>query len=353
MIPNFASPPPRICLVRLSALGDVCLAVPLVRALQRANPQARITWVTSPPMLSLLEGLDGVEFIPMEKANHPFAYWRFYRQMRGRSFDVLLAAQASFRAHFLYPLINAPVKIGFGRADARDAHRWFVTHHLPDGREHLLDSFLSFARALGVTHPAVEWRLPLSKADHHFAEEQLGVADRWIAVNPMASKPERNWLPERCAAVIDTSVSRWDYHVLLTGGPSAAERAFAAGILARVKKPERVLNLVGRTTPRQLAAVLAKVKVLVAPDTGPVHIATAVGTPVIGLYAVASPQLSGPYHSQHLVIDKFPDAVRGILGQDPEHVPWKTRVKSPRAMQLISVEDVIDKLQQALGPPHA
>lgn len=341
--------PQRICLLRLSALGDVCLTVPLVRALQRAFPQASITWITTPAMLGLLDGLDGVEFVLTEKANHPFAYWRFYQRMKRRSFDVLLAAQASFRAHFFYPLIRAPRKIGFASDEARDSHGWFVNEHIPGGRDHLLDSFLKFALALGVERPAVEWRLPIGEADEKFARDRLSDGS-WLAVNPMASKPERTWLADRYAAVIDTAVARWNCNVVLTGGPGLRERAFAQEVLGLVRTAPRVLNLVGQTTPKQLAAVLARTKVLVAPDTGPVHIATAVGTPVVGLYAVAPPELSGPYHSPELVVNRFPEAVRAILGRDPQQVRWKTRVKSPRAMQLITIEDVLAKLQAVLAP---
>ena len=341
-------PPQRICLVRLSALGDVCLAVPLVRTLQHAFPEAQITWITTAPMLQLLEGLDGVEFVLAQKASHPLAYLAFYRRMRRRTFDVLLGAQASFRAHFLYPLIHAERKIGFARSEARDAHYFFVTEHVRGRREHLLDSFLAFAEALGATKRIVEWRLPITALDHAFAEKHLG-SGQWVAMNPMASKPERNWLPERYAAVIDACIRRWGMNVVLTGGPSAREREFGREVLRRTAKPERVLDLVGRTTPRQLAAILGRAKVLVAPDTGPVHIATAMGTPVVGLYAVARPELTGPYNSQHLVVNRFPEAVRTILGKGADEVSWKTRVKSLRAMELITVEDVLRKLEQVLG----
>jgi heptosyltransferase I len=345
--------PHSICLVRLSALGDVCLAVPLVRTLQHAFPDAKITWVTTAPMLQVLEGLDGVEFVLAEKASHPSAYLAFWRRMRSRNFDVLLGAQASFRAHFLYPLISARRKIGFAKNEARDAHWFFVGEHVRGRREHLLDSFLAFAEALGATKRIVEWRLPIAAADHAFAEKRLNTGT-WLAVNPMASKPERNWLPERYAAVIDACIRRWDSRIVLTGGPVKAERDFGQQVLRRVLKPERVLNLVGQTTPKQLAAVLARAKLLIAPDTGPVHIATAMGTPVVGLYAVARPELTGPYNSQHLVVNRFPEAVRTILGKDPDQVSWKTRVKSPLAMELIAVDDVLQKLEHVLGPPlHA
>ena len=327
----------RICIVRLSALGDVCLVVPLVRTLQRAFPDAQITWVIGQAAYALVEGLDGVEFIVVNKGK-PLASWRRLRQ---HSFDALLAVQASSRAHLLLSAIRAPIRIGFDPTRAKDFHSWFINQHIPAAKEHLLDSFLSFAAVLGAKERVIEWRLPITEADHAFAHDHMP-GERWLAVNPMASKPERNWLPDRYASVIDHAADSWK--VVLTGGPGAAEAGFGDQVLAAVKCKDAVTNLVGKTTPKQLAAVLARSPVLIAPDTGPVHIATAMGTPVIGLYAVAPSKLSGPYTSRELVIDRFPDAVRTILHKDPATVPWGTRVHTQKAMELIQVEEVIQKL---------
>src|SRR5688500_12397756 len=96
-----------LCLVRLSALGDVLMFVPMVRILQKNFPEATITWIISRPAYDLVEGMEGVEFIVIAKPNNIADYWRFKKQLKGRKFDVLLAAQASFRANLLYPLISA------------------------------------------------------------------------------------------------------------------------------------------------------------------------------------------------------------------------------------------------------
>jgi heptosyltransferase I len=253
--------------------------------------------------------------------------------------------QASLRAHILLTAIRAPLRIGFDPGRAKDAHSWFINRHIMAGEQHLLDSFLSFAAALGAKKPVIEWRLPISEADHAVAREHMpGESVKWLAVNPMASKPERNWFPERYAAVIDHAIESLNWKAVLTGGPSTAEALFAQNVLASVRQKHAVTNLVGKTTPKQLAAVLARVLVLLAPDTGPVHIATAMGTPVIGLYAVAPSKLSGPYLSRELIVDRFPDAVRSILHKDPTSIPWGTRVHTQKAMELIHVQDVLEKL---------
>jgi heptosyltransferase I len=342
-----AGGPNRICIVRLSALGDVCLVVPLVRALQRSFPAAQITWVIGQAAHQLVDGLDGVQFVVVDKRKL-LSSWR---QLRARSFDALLAVQASFRAHVLLSAIRAQTRVGFDSTRAKDFHRWFVNQRIPAGEQHLLDSFLSFASALRAKPSAIEWRLPIHERDHEFARAHLPGNTTWLAVNPMASKPERNWLPDRYAAVIDHVVSSQRWKVVLTGGPGATEAAFAAQAVAAVKHKDAITNLVGKTTPKQLAAVLSRTRALLAPDTGPVHIATAMGTPVIGLYAVAPSKLSGPYASPALVIDKFPEAVRTILGQDPAHVPWGTRVHTQKAMELIQVGDVLEKLATVVKQP--
>jgi heptosyltransferase I len=338
--------PTRICIVRLSALGDVCLVVPLVRTLQRNFPGAQITWVIGQAAHQLVDGLDGVEFIVVDKAR-PLANWR---QLRKRNFDALLAVQASLRAHVLLTAIRAPVRIGFDSNRAKDFHGWCINRSIPPGEQHLLDSFLSFASVLGAKEQVIEWRLPVTESDHAFARANLPGDDvTWLAVNPMASKPERNWLPDRYAAVIDHAVATWNWKVVVTGGPGPAESAFVREVLATVKHKDAIRNLAGKTTPKQLAAVLARTRVLLAPDTGPVHIATAMGKPVIGLYAVAPAKLSGPYRSRELAIDRFPEAVRTILGKDPARVPWGTRVHTPKAMELIQVDEVIEKLAMVAG----
>ena len=333
--------------MRLSALGDVCLILPLVRTLQAAFPQAQLTWVISRAMHDFLAGLDGVEFVIYDKGRPLAAYWDFHKTMQARRFDVLLAAQATWRANLLYPLIHAPVRIGFDRARAEVFQRYLVNRQIAPGQPHLLDGFLGFATALGVEKRVLEWRLPLTPADHDFAREQLGPGKNfWLAVNLAASKPRRNWPVERYTAVINHAVETWGWRVVLTGGPGDHERSLGETALAGVHRREAVLNLIGRTTAKQLAALLGRVNVLLAPDTGPVHVATAMGTPVVGMYVDVSPELSGPYLSQPLVVNRFPEAVRQFLGRDPSTVPVGTRVRSAEAIKLVTVEAVLEKLEQ-------
>jgi heptosyltransferase I len=334
-----------IAIVRLSALGDVTLLLPVIDTLKRVAPQARITWITGTLAYQLLEGYPGVEFIVFDKSRGLRAYLDLHRQLQGRRFDALLAMQASWRANFIYPLIEAPLRIGFDRVRARDGQWLFTNRRIRFARQHLLDSFFAFIECLGITERAMKWNLPLTVEDQAWAAARVP-RDRGpvLAVNPGASKPEREWPVERTIEVIRAAQKRWEAHVVLTGGPGEREGAMGKKITQAITT--NVTNLIGQTSLKQLAAVLARADCLLAPDTGPVHLAGAVGTPVVGLYAVAPPQLSGPYRYPELVVNRYPEAVRTILGRDPETVSWTTRVHRGEPMRLIEVADVLFKLTQ-------
>jgi heptosyltransferase I len=340
-----------IGIVRLSAFGDVLLTVPAVRTLQANFPNAKITWIVSPGAYPILEGLSGIDFVVVDKPRDLRTYIAAYKKLKSYRFDVLLCMQASFSANILFPLITAKRRIGFDNARARDAHRLFVRESVPAGRDHLLDAFMRFPETLGCKEKKYTWDLNISASDREWVAKQwakdLDANKKTLVINPSCSKPERNWLKERYVQVIQGVKQRWDVNILLTGGSGEVEKKLIAYIESEVGFP--IVNWLGKTTPKQLAVVLERADVLLAPDTGPLHLAGAMGTPVVGLYAVASSGLSGPYFSKELTIDKFPEAVRTFLKKDPQKVPWKTRVHTQQAMSLITVDDVIEKLGQVLN----
>ncbi len=340
-----------IALVRFSALGDIALVVPAVRSLRRSLPAATLTWITSPQSYSLLQDLEGVQFEVHEKPRTLMDYLAFYRAFSRRRFDVVLAMQANLRINLLYPALRAPIKIGFDRTRAREGQWLFCNRAIPFADCHLLDSFLSFAAQLGAATQPVILDLPIGEAEQAWAREQVKRLPRpLIAIHPCASKTERTWVFERYAEVMHTAASRWHAGLLLTGGSGQAEADFCTHLAASTAN---VLNLCARTTPKQLAALLGEADVLVAPDTAAVHLATAMQTPVVGLYAVASPELTGPYGQQEFIVNRYPEAVKKFLGRDPDNAAWNTRVHHPQAMALIQVDDVLGQLARILdGVEH-
>lgn len=326
-------------------MGDVVLLLPTVRMLCRCWPDAQITWITSRPASEILQGLDGVRLVVIEKPTSLFDYWRLWRRFKACNFDVLLCMQASFRVNLMYPLIPSMRKIGFDNKRGKDGHRWFVDEQIPYRDEHLLDGFVGFAQHLGAGDLNIHWKLPINPEHQQFARDHL-ISGRWVAVNPSASKAERNWSVERFLQLIEKIQARWDVGIVLTGGPDVAEIERGKKIAARVN----VTNLIGKTTPKQLAAVLSLTEVLVAPDTGPVHVAVAQNVPVVGLFAVARPELTGPYGRMEYSVNCYPDAVKTYLNKDIAKVDWHDRVHDNNAMSLITVDAVMDKLTVVLGP---
>ncbi|MCH9756181.1 MAG: glycosyltransferase family 9 protein [Gammaproteobacteria bacterium] len=319
--------------------------VPLVRALQRHYPKAKLTWVISPLAYSLVEHIEDIEFIVLDKPKSLLDYWRFKRRLKGRRFDVLLAAQASFRANCLYPCIRATRKIGYDKARANDGHRWFVRETIQPGRDHTLEGFLKFAAPLGVTHAPPVWNLPVDEASYAWARSKIRSKDRPVLViNPAASKAERSWFAASYIEVIQFVLSRWEIQVILIGGPGAQDKVLGDAIAAAVP----VTNLIGQSAPKQLLALIDLATLVLCPDTGPSHMAAAMGTPVIALHAVTNVDISGPYTSRELAVNAYPLALKRIH-QSVDSVAWGTQVHESWAMTLVSTEMVMARLNLFLS----
>lgn len=334
-----------ICIVRLSALGDVLMLVPLIRTLQSSLPEAKITWVISRPAYDLVEGMDGVEFVVIDKPRNLMDYWRFKQQMQARYFDVLLATQASFRANLLYACIRAKRKIGYDPIRAKDGHTWFIHEAITPGLDHTLDGFLRFADALGIDKKQIRWDMPINDSDYAWARAHMPITKQPIfLVNPAASKAERSWSTEGYIEIIKHMQARWDACVILIGGPGAYDKKLGDEISAHVT----VVNLIGTTKPKQLLAVIQLADLLLCPDTGPSHMAAAVGTPVVALHAVTSADVSGPYTYRHLSVDRYPEAVTTILKKTPLTNQWGTHAHGDSTMNLITPDMVITKLDSVI-----
>jgi heptosyltransferase I len=351
----------RIAVFRFSALGDCVLLLAAVRALQTVMPDAKITWIIEHNLMPLFKNIEGIEFLAIKKPRSLSDYRLLKKQLADYQFDVLLAMQSSLRSNLLYPLIKAKRKIGFDRQRAKDLHSLFVREQIPFKEEHLLEGFMSFISVISGLDQAqllknLRWDFNLDAVDTAWATAQLPESQqRYLAVNPAASKPERCCSAGFYSEVLFAAVKHFDCSVLLTGGPASWEVSFAAEIEQKLKEKlqsaeinvNRVHNLVGKSSLPQLAALLAQVDVLLAPDTGPIHLADAMATKVVGLYAVAPPALTGPYQNQDLVVNQYPQALKALLHKEASEVKWGTRVHHPDAMSFFSVEAVLEKLDQA------
>ena len=344
-------PPKEICLLRLSAIGDTCHVVPVVRTLQKAWPGTRIVWVIGKLEASLMAGLEGVEFIIFDKSRGWDAFRDLRSRLAGRKFEVLLCMHASLRANLASRVIDADIRLGFDRARAKDFQWLFTSHRIcATPRQHVLDGLFEFIRALGINEKVLRWDIPVSDEDREFARRLIPDRARpTLLISPCSSQRVRNfrnWLPEHYARISDFASDAFDARVILTGGPTELERQYGEDI-SRLSQCSPV-NMIGKTSLKQLLAVLSRASVLLCPDSGPAHMATAAGTPVVGLYATSNRFRTGPYLSQDLVVDAYPEAVRRQFGKPVEELPWGARVRDASAMELISVEAVCEAIEKAL-----
>ena len=194
------------------------------------------------------------------------------------------------------------------------------------------------------------WAVPVAEEHRAFARAQRDPAGPLLVLSPLSSQRSnnfRNWATERYIDVCRHARSAHNAAIVVTGSGRDDEREVAAAICAAVGPGAR--SLVGATSLKSLFALIGEADVVIAPDSGPVHMAVAAGTPVIGLYATSNPGRTGPYLSRELVVDAYPEAVRRYLGRSVDAVRWGQRVRDPNALDLIAVSDVIARLDQVLG----
>jgi heptosyltransferase I len=339
---RWEGPPPReICIVMLSAIGDAVHVLPVVNALKRAWPESRITWIVQTVPHGLVAGHPAVDDFVVFRRRRGVGAWRSFdelrRALRGRRFDLLLGLQVYLKASFIGALTDARVKLGFDRARARDAQFLFTTHRIPaHAPQHVQDQYLEFLDWLGVAPRPVEWRLeptpPERDAQHEFFARLDGPA---CAVVLATSKSEKDWAPAGYARVIDEVERTHGLRPVLVGGPSVVERRVAEEVQRLTRA--RVVDALG-DDPRRLLWLLDGSALAISPDTGPLHVARAVGTPVVGLYGHTNPKRTGPYRMyRDLIVDGYALHEKEDYPITPLHRDGMGRVTAERVLEKVDL----------------
>ena len=315
-------PPSSICLLRLSAIGDVTHVAPIIHTLRHAWPDVSLTWIIGKVEATLMGDFPGVRFVVYDKSAGLGGWFRLRRALRGERFDILLNMQVAARASLASLAVRAKVRLGFDRARARD-YQWLFTNAkiTAKPRQHVLDGFFGFLAAMGITTRQMRWDIPIPEHSRIFAANQLETGKRLLVINPCTSNRARNWRnwqAARYAAIATHAIEKHGMTVALTGGPDPMEQAYGKEIAALCPHP--IIGLIGKTRLKDLLAVLDAADVVISPDTGPAHMAAATGTPVIGLYASSNPYRTGPYSYINYVVNRYPDALRRYLDKDETEV---------------------------------
>jgi lipopolysaccharide heptosyltransferase I len=288
-----------VALLKPSALGDIIHALPTLCALRRRFPSARFTWVVNRGYAPLLEGhpdLDDVLAFDRGAMKGGclaglLAYWRFARELRRRRFDLVIDLQGLLRSGLMALATGAARRVGL--ADAREGAGWCYTDRVavPPGPRHAIDRCLLIARALGADDAPPAFRMPLRPDAAAWADAALAPLPRpWLVLAVGSRWLTKRWPPAHFAALAGRALAGGGSAVFV-GSPE--EGPLAQAVAAGLRAP--TLDLSGRTSLPQLTAVLARADAVLANDTGPLHLAVALGRPVAAPYTCTKAALNGPY----------------------------------------------------------
>jgi heptosyltransferase I len=328
----------RICIVMMSAVGDAVHVLPVINALKRHRPSSHITWVLQPGPATLVRGHPAIDdIILFDRSKGIRAFLDVRQALATRRFDVVLALQVYFKAGLVTSFARADVKLGFDRARARDFNWAFTNRKIPPHHagQHVQDQYFEFLTALGVPHEPVMWNLGPWPSERAWQRDFFAPLTRPVAAIVVAtSKPQKDWLPERWAEVVDELYEAHGLQPVLVGGRSPREVHAESVIMERARhKPVSALG----SGLRNLVGILDGAALVLAPDTGPLHMAVALDRPVISLIGYTNPKRTGPYRRFHdLIVDAY--------GDPGEDYPLSMETRLDR-MPRITVRDVMAKVE--------
>lgn len=316
--------------------------LPLALDVKERNPRHEVTWVAEPAPAEVLRHHPAVDRVLVYRTRDGLSGLRALRRaMAGLDADLTLNVQRYIKSVWATLFSGAPLRVGLPPSKTRDGVRFFSTHVLTETPwKHSQDLFLDFRWALGVPRTApVRWEIA-------FSEEEVEERERFFATldgRPVASlvvgsaNPKKDWPAERYAELADALADDHGFRVLLLGGPSARERAAADTVLRRTRT--HPVDGLGDSV-RALMGRIAGSALVVAPDTGPLHIAHALGVPVIGLFAHTNPWRVGPWERfRDLVVDRYTEP-----GAEPDAAAY---LPKDDRMETITMRDVLEKVEVA------
>lgn len=345
----------KILIVKLSAIGDVIHTLPALNALRRHWPGARITWLVEEAASDLVIGHPSLDRVLVSRRKRWVAdlrgrRWRrslgeamqFFRALRDTRYDLILDFQALLKSGVLIALARGRRKVGFDRGmEHMERSHLFLNERIPpvSMEIHALDRGLMLIGALGVPAGDVEYRIPVTDRDRdrvlrYMADVGIDPARPIVAINPMAKWETKLWDPAKFSRLADRLVETRNAQVVFTGGPE--DRPAVEGIIGRTVRG--TFNLAGRTRLKELAAVFEGSNVVISTDTGPMHLAAAIGTPVVALFGPTAPWRTGPHGDKHRVVRSEP----------PCSPCFKRKCSRPSCMESITVDQVMDGVD-ALG----
>lgn len=327
-------PAENIALVKLGAIGDAVNSLPFVNRLRRGYPEARITWIIGPPALALLSGHPAVdEFLSFDSKR--WSTWpAFLHDLRARRFDLVIDLQRITKSGLIARASGSAQRLGFDRARCKEVSFLFTNLKIPPNAQAgvTVEQYLEFAEYLGLSPSVPRWDLPVEE----FEAPRTG--EMRIVVNVGASKPANRWPADRWARLCRRLVEEVGATVHLIGG--AGDRAAVQAVIDRAGVG--LHDQAGRLSLKQSAGLIRSARLFIGGDTGPLHIAAALGTPCVALFGAADPRRTGPFGGS-----------RGVVSQPVPCSPCRRRhcnVAGHPCMRDLAVERVFERAVEMLAP---
>lgn len=332
----------RILIIRLSALGDVLNTLAFVHRLRQARPKAHITWILQPLTYDLVKHQANVDrFVVFDRKGGLEALIKIRSELKEDLFDTIFMLQVSLKASLISLCARGKVKLGFDFGRSREGQWLFSNKKIPKKTPgHVVDQFFEFLDALGMEDCPLDWDIHVTEDEKAYQKDFFKAIKRPVVSFVIASSNiEKDWHAEGYARVMDEVDSRLNLQPMIVGGPSDWERNLAERITGMCRcRPVLALEKPVRHTLLQLAGSA----VVVAPDTGPMHMAVAMNVPTVALYGYSDPRRCGPYRRfQDLLIDKYnlPDETKDTINR---------KTKKGRT-SMITPQEVFEKIEYALN----
>lgn len=300
--------PTRVCIIKPSALGDVVNAFAALSALRSLWPDARFSWVINASLRELVDGHPGIdEVVTYDRARTGFGprgiarFARFLGGLRNGGYDLAIDLQGLLRSGLMAAATRAPIRVGL--ADAREGATWFYTHRVVPSptRPHAVDRLLAIAEAFGADVSSPRFEVASHESDRHWARHALAaVPAPRLFLNMGARWQTKRWPPEHFAAVARRAVAEFGVGLVAVGAPE--DRPIVETFRGHLGEIP-LLNLCGATSLPQLAALFSESDLVLSNDSGPLHLATAAGARVVGVYTCTSPALNGPYGARATAVE--------------------------------------------------
>jgi heptosyltransferase-1 len=339
----------KILIIKLSSIGDIVHTFPVLLPLREKYPHAKIAWLVEKNFKSLLQNIDCIDQVytvdtlkwrkkPFNKATHKQIQFRI-SQLRKECFDISIDFQGLIKSALLGWLSRAKLRIGFDKNSLREPLSRFFYHKTElceQNSPHVIYKNLSLLNTLGINQVEIKFPHFLGKTDREFASlciKRLKLK-RFAIINPGAGWPCKQWNIEKYAALADILINRYNLSVLISWGPG--EKKLASKLKASMKYDGIVLF---PTSILQLAALIERASLFIGSDSGPLHLATALRTPVVGILGPTDPERNGSYISEDIIVSKRLDC----------SPCYKKNCDNPLCMKNISLDEIVSAVDKRLA----